>query len=89
MIHDCGISENYLVMSLTSLKCNTDRLRKGGNHWAWDPNEDQWCGVVPRMNCGPDDILWFRSDNCECRRNLHLLASRIGRSLPRPHSLVL
>ncbi|KAK1056219.1 hypothetical protein LTR74_015066 [Friedmanniomyces endolithicus] len=60
MIHDCGISENYLVMPLTPLKCSLDRLKKGGNHWTWDPNEDQWYGVVPRRGGKPDDIRWFR-----------------------------
>ncbi|KAK0961132.1 transcriptional regulatory protein rco1 [Friedmanniomyces endolithicus] len=63
MIHDCGISENYLVMPLTPLKCSLDRLKRGGNHWAWDPNEDQWYGVVPRRGGKPDDIKWFRSAN--------------------------
>ncbi|TKA78910.1 hypothetical protein B0A55_03918 [Friedmanniomyces simplex] len=63
MIHDCGISANYLVMPLTPLKCSLDRLKKGGNHWAWDPNEDQWYGVVPRRGGRPNDIKWFRSAN--------------------------
>ncbi|KAF4443388.1 hypothetical protein F53441_11437 [Fusarium austroafricanum] len=40
-----------------------DRLRKGGNHWAWDPKEDQWYGIVPRRNGKPEDIIWLRSDN--------------------------
>ncbi|KAI1067121.1 hypothetical protein LB506_003864 [Fusarium annulatum] len=63
MIHDCGISKNYIVLPMTPLKCNPDRLQKGGNHWAWDPKEDQWYGVVPRRNGKPEDIIWFRSDN--------------------------
>ena len=63
MIHDCGISENYLVLPLTPLKCSTDRLAKGGNHWAWDPNEDQWYGIVPRRGGKPEDIVWLRADN--------------------------
>ncbi|EGU87689.1 hypothetical protein FOXB_01785 [Fusarium oxysporum f. sp. conglutinans Fo5176] len=63
MIHDCGISKNYIVLPMTPLKCNPDRLQKGGNHWAWDPKEDQWYGVVPRRNGKPGDIIWFRSDN--------------------------
>jgi carotenoid cleavage dioxygenase-like enzyme len=63
MIHDCGITENYLVLPLTPLKCSLERLRKGGNHWAWDPEEDQWYGVVPRRGGRPEDIRWFRSEN--------------------------
>ncbi|KAF5559137.1 beta-carotene 15 15 monooxygenase [Fusarium phyllophilum] len=68
MIHDCGISKNYIVLPMTPLKCNPDRLQKGGNHWAWDPKEDQWYGVVPRRNGKPEDIIWFRSDNGEFTR---------------------
>ncbi|KAF9760756.1 hypothetical protein IL306_004149 [Fusarium sp. DS 682] len=46
MIHDCGISKNYIVLPMTPLKCNPDRLQKGGNHWAWDPKEDQYSGLT-------------------------------------------
>jgi carotenoid cleavage dioxygenase-like enzyme len=28
MIHDCGISKNYVVLPLTPLKCSIDRLKK-------------------------------------------------------------
>lgn len=34
MIHDCGISENYVVLPLTPIKADAERLRKGGNHFA-------------------------------------------------------
>ncbi|OJD31432.1 carotenoid oxygenase [Diplodia corticola] len=63
MIHDCGISENYVVLPMTPLKCSLDRLKKGGNHWAWDPDEDQLYGIVPRRGGKPDDIIWLRADN--------------------------
>ncbi|USP80527.1 hypothetical protein yc1106_07801 [Curvularia clavata] len=63
MIHDCAITKNYLILPLTPLKVNTERLKKGGNHFAWDPNEDQWYGIVPRRNGKPEDIVWLRADN--------------------------
>lgn len=63
MIHDCGISQNYVVLPMTPLKCSPDRLAKGGSHWAWDPNEPQWYGIVPRRGGKPDDIIWLKSDN--------------------------
>lgn len=67
MIHDCGISKNYVVLPLTPLKCSVDRLKSGGNHWAWDPAESQWYGIVPRRNGKPDDIKWFRAENGETK----------------------
>ena len=63
VIHDCGLSDNYVVLPMTPLKCSLDRLKKGGHHWAWDPNEDQWYGIVPRRGGKPEDIKWFRSGN--------------------------
>ncbi|KAJ0116668.1 hypothetical protein J7T55_009818 [Diaporthe amygdali] len=63
MIHDIGVSKNYVVMPLTPLKVNLDRMKRGGEKFAWDPNEDQWYGLVPRRNGKSEDIIWFRADN--------------------------
>ncbi|KAF1834615.1 9-cis-epoxycarotenoid dioxygenase-like protein [Decorospora gaudefroyi] len=63
MIHDGAITKNYLILPLTPIKVNAERLKKGGNHFAWDPNEDQWYGIVPRRNGKPEDIVWLRADN--------------------------
>lgn len=63
VIHDCGVSKNWIVLPMTPLKCSLDRLKKGGHHWAWDPNEDQWYGIVPRRRGKSEDIKWFRADN--------------------------
>ena len=63
IIHDCGISDNWVVLPMTPLKCDPERLKKGENHWAWDPKEDQWYGLVPRRGGKPEDIRWFRSTN--------------------------
>lgn len=63
MIHDCGISDNYVVLPMTPLKCSMERMKAGGNHWAWDPNEDQWYGIVPRRGGKSEDIIWLRSEN--------------------------
>jgi carotenoid cleavage dioxygenase-like enzyme len=63
MIHDCAITANYLVLPLTPIKVNHERLKRGGNHFAWDPEEDQWYGIVPRRNGKPEDIVWLRADN--------------------------
>ncbi|CZR55269.1 related to lignostilbene dioxygenase [Phialocephala subalpina] len=63
MIHDCGLSENYLVLPMTPLKASLERMKKGGNHFAWDPKEDQLYGIVPRRGGKPEDIVWLRADN--------------------------
>lgn len=89
MIHDCGLTENYLVLPLTPLKCSLDRLKKGGNHWAWDPEEDQWYGVVPRRGGKPEDIIWFRSDNGMLSVLYEANAMLTKPSLPWSHSRLL
>ncbi|KAK2750483.1 hypothetical protein FQN55_002083 [Onygenales sp. PD_40] len=63
IIHDCGISDNWVVLPMTPLKCDPERLKKGENHWAWDPNEDQLYGLVPRRGGKPGDIRWYRAKN--------------------------
>ncbi|KAM5353443.1 hypothetical protein ACJ41O_000093 [Fusarium nematophilum] len=63
MIHDAALTENYLVLPMTPLKCDLDRLKRGGNHWAWDPDEDQYYGIVPRRGGKPEDIVWLRAEN--------------------------
>ncbi|KAF3064914.1 Lignostilbene-alpha,beta-dioxygenase isozyme III [Daldinia childiae] len=63
MIHDCGVSKNYTVLPLTPLKMSLERLKAGGNKFAWDPNEDQVYGIVPRRGGKPEDVKWFRADN--------------------------
>ncbi|KAK8019704.1 hypothetical protein PG990_004842 [Apiospora arundinis] len=63
MIHDCGVSANYVVLPLTPLKMSLERIKSGGNKFAWDPQEDQWYGLVPRHGAKTEDIKWFRADN--------------------------
>ncbi|OCL10790.1 9-cis-epoxycarotenoid dioxygenase-like protein [Glonium stellatum] len=63
VIHDCAITKNYVVLPMTPLKCSLERMKKGGNHWAWDPEEDQLYGIVPRRGGKPEDIVWLRADN--------------------------
>ncbi|KAK4664737.1 transcriptional regulatory protein rco1 [Podospora pseudopauciseta] len=64
MIHDAGLTKNYLVLALTPIKMKLERLKQGKNKFAWDPEEDQWYAVVPRRGTGdPGEITWFRGDN--------------------------
>ncbi|KAK8095336.1 hypothetical protein PG999_013358 [Apiospora kogelbergensis] len=69
MIHDCGVSANYIVLPLTPLKMSLERLKSGGNKFAWDPHEDQWYGLVPRHGAKAEDVKWFRADNERRRKS--------------------
>lgn len=63
IIHDVGFTDNWIVLPMTPLKADLERMKKGGNHWAWDPNEDQYYGIFPRRGGKPSDARWVRSKN--------------------------
>jgi hypothetical protein len=89
MIHDCAITKNYLILPLTPIKANVDRLKKGGNHFAWDPQEDQWYGIVPRRNGKPEDIIWLRADNGNTPITPTTTNQLTSPRIPRPRSRLL
>lgn len=91
MIHDIGVSKNYVVMPLTPIKVNMDRMRRGGEKFAWDPYEDQWYGLVPRRGGKSEDIIWFRADNGKLSAiSLLPLAPKANKtSFPGSHSRLL
>ncbi|CAI4214038.1 unnamed protein product [Parascedosporium putredinis] len=63
MIHDCALTKNYLILPMTPIVADLERIKKGGNHWAWDPTKDQCYGIVPRKGGKPEDIVWLRAEN--------------------------
>lgn len=63
-MHDFAFTKNHVILPVTPLKADLQRLQKGGNHWAWDPSEDHYFGIAPRRNPKREDIVWLRSDNC-------------------------
>ncbi|KAH7337362.1 carotenoid oxygenase [Pyrenochaeta sp. MPI-SDFR-AT-0127] len=61
--HDFGFTTNYAILPVSPLKSDLNRLKQGGNHWAWDPKEDHLFAIVPRKNPLSKDVRWVRSDN--------------------------
>ncbi|GME44301.1 putative carotenoid oxygenase protein [Neofusicoccum parvum] len=61
IIHDVGFTEHWVILPMTPLKADLERIKRGGNHWAWDPNEDQYYGIFPRRGGRPEDARWVRS----------------------------
>jgi len=62
MIHDCAISEHYIVLPLIPQVMDMERLKRGGIAFQWEPGFDQVYIVVPR---GGDakDVRFFRAPN--------------------------
>lgn len=36
--------------------CDLDRLKRGGEHWQWDPNIPFYVGVIPRKGAKGNDV---------------------------------
>ncbi|MGD8341895.1 MAG: carotenoid oxygenase family protein, partial [Gammaproteobacteria bacterium] len=62
MIHDCGLTENYLVLAMIPQLMDLERIRRGGILFQWDPNADQIYIVIPRDG-DASDIRYFRAPN--------------------------
>ena len=62
MIHDCAISEKYIVLPIIPHRSDLERLKAGGSHFQWDPKLDQVYGVLPRDG-EAKDVRWFRAPN--------------------------
>ena len=62
MIHDCGLTENYLVLAMIPQLMDLERIRRGGTLFQWDPTVDQIYIVIPRDG-DAGDIRYFRAPN--------------------------
>lgn len=65
MMHDFGITEDYLVLHIVPSIGNWDRLEKGLPHFGFDTTMPVYLGVIPRRDGLKDeDIRWFKRGNC-------------------------
>ncbi len=65
MMHDFGITQDYLVLHVVPCIGSWDRLEKGMPHFGFDTTLPVYLGIIPRRDGVTDaDIRWFRRDNC-------------------------
>lgn len=65
MMHDFGITEDYLVLHIVPSIGSWDRLEKGLPHFGFDTTKEVYLGVIPRRtDLKQEDIRWFKRDNC-------------------------
>lgn len=62
MIHDCGLTENYLILALIPQLMDLDRIKQGGILFQWDSSADQIYAVIPRQGTAKD-VRFFRAPN--------------------------
>jgi len=65
MMHDFGITEDYLVLHIVPSIGSWERLEKGLPHFGFDTTKPVYLGVIPRRDdVREEDIRWFKRDNC-------------------------
>ena len=65
MMHDFGITEDYLVLHVVPSIGSWERLEKGLPHFGFDTTRPVHLGIIPRRDGVTDaDIRWFTRDNC-------------------------
>lgn len=67
MMHDFGITKDYVVFSVSPHVSSWERLEKGLPHFGFDTTLPTYMAVVPRRaGATAEDIRWFKGDNCFC-----------------------
>ena len=65
MMHDFGITEDYLVLYIVPSIGSWERLEKGLPHFGFDTTMPVYLGVIPRRDdVKQEDIRWFKRGNC-------------------------
>jgi carotenoid cleavage dioxygenase len=62
MIHECAISEHYIVLPLIPQVMDLERLKRGGIAFQWEPAFDQMYIVVPKYGTA-EDVRIFAAPN--------------------------
>jgi len=65
MMHDFGITKDYLVLHIVPSIGSWERLEQGKPHFGFDTTMPVYLGIIPRRDGVADaDIRWFKRDNC-------------------------
>jgi len=65
MMHDFGVTQDYLVLHIVPSIGSWERLEKGLPHFGFDTTMPVYLGIIPRRDdVKPEDIRWFKRDNC-------------------------
>jgi carotenoid cleavage dioxygenase len=44
------------MFPMIPLNCDMERLKKGGEHWQWNPDSPLYLGVLPRKGAKGTDV---------------------------------
>jgi carotenoid cleavage dioxygenase-like enzyme len=69
IMHDCAITQKYVIIPLIPRVTSEARLKSGEPMWEWDGSKPTMIAVVPRDGTGKD-VRWFKGP---ARNTLHFL----------------
>ncbi|KAI8931826.1 hypothetical protein NX059_011463 [Plenodomus lindquistii] len=61
-IHDCVITENWIVLFLWPFEASIERMKKGGHHWAWNYDRPATFVVIPRKDGAGARFGWSNEE---------------------------
>jgi carotenoid cleavage dioxygenase-like enzyme len=47
---------NQVIFPIIPQTCDLERMKKGGQHWQWDPTIPMYLGVLPRYGAKGSDV---------------------------------
>jgi carotenoid cleavage dioxygenase len=70
-IHDCAITPNWILLFIWPFEADVERMKRGGQHWAWAYDRGFTMIVVPRDAANPvapgwqpNEVRSYDWDNC-------------------------
>ena len=61
MVHDCLLSEHYVIFTICPMVCDWDRVKAGEAFFHWDDRLPTMVGVVPRAPGAAGNVRWFNA----------------------------
>ena len=63
LIHDFAVTKDHIIFPLQPVSADLERLKGGGAHWVWDPDQGTQVGIMPRGG-SVKDLRWFKGPPC-------------------------
>src|SRR5699024_2362542 len=62
MMHDFAVTREHVIFDIQPLTVDLERVRAGGDFYAFDENLPSMWGIMPRSGT-TDDLRWFKAPN--------------------------
>jgi carotenoid cleavage dioxygenase-like enzyme len=69
MMHDFVVTQQHIVLYVTNMIGDLERMKAGGVHWSYDSTLPCYMGVFRRGGDGKD-IRWFKGQNLFCTHTM-------------------